>query len=280
MIELKITLGNTFIERYYMPYNIEFGQIQPKISQHTIVLSQKIIDYYEECAKSKGQLAICQTYLQNVLIHQSRCMYIKDFGNDSIEKELIETAASQPMKILLAEKSEIPKATTGINLLTSKDIKDNDTCILNLYSLPVPCRYVKNNENAEKYSKWLGNWLKGERNIKIRDKYLLSERGIASFKKFYLPLFEKGANISIFTDEDISEEYIYEFDKSEYSDYLINIYKCSHMHERVIILDNFQIVIGKGLDFLRAKFENTTESFISITKVTIDTNYDVIEQLR
>lgn len=53
------------------------------------------------------------------------------------------------MKILLAENTEISKAPSRINLLTSKEIKDNSACILNIYSIPVQNRYVKYNEHAE-----------------------------------------------------------------------------------------------------------------------------------
>jgi len=280
MIQLKITLGNSFVEKFYLMYDMEFGEIQPRIAQHTMVLSEKIIKYYEDYAQSCGALDLCKTYLQSIMGQKSKCEFVQDFGAKNMIEELIAVASSQPMKVLLAEKNEIKKAPRGINLLTCNDIKKNDGCIINLYSLPISCRYVRNNEKTERYSAWLGNWLKGEKNIIIRDKYLLSDNGIASFKKFYLPIFEKGANISIYTDEDVEERFITEFDKEEYSEYHINIYKGSRMHERVIILDDFQIVIGKGLDFLRADKNNTAESFISITKVTIDTEEEMITQLR
>lgn len=55
---------------------------------------------------------------------------------------------------------------------------------------------------------------------------------------------------------------------------------CERMHERVIVLDSFQVVLGKGLDFLRADFDTTAECFISITDVTIDVRHDVQKQLR
>ncbi len=42
----------------------------------------------------------------------------------------------------------------------------------------------------------------------------------------------------------------------------------------------FQIVIGKGIDFLSADWEMTNESFISISEITIDVHKTEIQQLR
>ena len=129
------------------------------------------------------------------------------------------------MKLLLADKNEIKKAKKGIKLLRCEDINENANCPLNLYCIPVTARYIEAKKPTESYAKWLGNWLAGEKELIIRDKYLLNEHGIKSFKKYYLPFIEKGAKIRIQTDGDVDQKFIDEFDKDIYNDYLINIYK-------------------------------------------------------
>ena len=277
-----MTVGNTFMEHFYLPYDEDFAEIQNKMQQHKFVLSDRLVAYYKQCAKGKGQAMedACRLYIDKLIMCKNKSEFVDDFDASSIQEEMLRIAWTQPMKILLAEKNEIEKVRKGINLLTCNDIRTNDNCVFNLYSIPVINRFVKPHENVEKYVKWLGNWLKGEKRIAIRDKYLLTENGIPSFEKFYLPLFEKGAVVSIYTDEDVSEKYLDELDKDIYADYVIRVYKCTKMHERVIVLDNFQIVIGKGLDFLHANFENTSESFITISKVTINVNDTVIAQIK
>ena len=282
MIKLNLTLGNTSMSHFYgMMYSDEYGPVLPKIRQHRIVLSERLVSYYEECASANGLKESCTTYLQALIKSNDRCVLINVFDEtQSIEEEMIGIALLQPMKILIAEQEEISKKKKGLNLLRSNDINNNQNCILNLYCIPVPSRYVEGKKPVEAYTKWLSNWFQGEKNIIIRDKHMLCDHGIESFKKFFLPMFEKGASIIIQTDSKVNQKYIDEFDKEDYKDYQINIYKCSAMHDRVIIAGDFQVVIGKGIDFLSADWNMTSESFISISRITMDARSTEKEQIR
>ena len=280
MIQLNLTLGNSFWKHYYLPYCAEFGEILPKIRKHKVVLSERLINYYEECAKDLHMEDVCSTCIQDLVQFKNKCEFVPDYGEESIADEIMAIASKQKMKIVLAEKEEIKKAPSKINLLTSKDIRENDDCILNIYTLPVPARYIPANQPVERYKNWLANWLKDEKNIIIRDKYLLKDSGLKSFKNHFLPLFEKGSCISIHTDNDVEQEYLDEFDKPEYNDYQINVYKCEKMHDRVILLDDFQIVIGRGVGFMSGDWNKTSECFISISDITMDPQVTIIKQLR
>lgn len=59
MIKLNITLGDSFFSHFYLPYSAEYGKVLPKVSQHKIVLSKALIDYYEECADKMGLKDVC-----------------------------------------------------------------------------------------------------------------------------------------------------------------------------------------------------------------------------
>ena len=280
MIKLNITLGNTIFSHLFLPYSDEYGPIIHKIYQHRVVISKKILDYYEDCAEKIGLKDAYLTYIQSLIQSQDRCLIVEGRGKDNIKEELIETAFLQQMKILIAEKDEIRKAKKGVNLLSCEDINGKPECVFNLYRFPIINRYVAAKKPVGAYVKWLSNWIKGEKKLIIRDRYLLTPHGIASFKKYYLPMIEKGATIKIQTDEDVDKCFLDEFDKSLYDDYQFSIYKCSKMHERVIILEKFQIVIGAGIDFLSADWELTKESFVSISEITIETEKTEIQQLR
>lgn len=280
MIKLNITLGNTIFSLLYLPYSNDAGIVMPKIFQHRIVLSEKLISYYVEFASKNGYRDLCQARIQDLVQSVNRCKFENVCDEDDVVKEMINLAMKQPMKILVAEKTEIKKANSKVNLLDCKQILENVNCILNLYCIPVTSRYVEPKKNVKSYTKWLKNWLSDEKDLIIRDNYLLTDHGLESFNTYYLPSIEKGAHITIHTCHDVEQKYIDEFDKEKYDDYQINIYKCDSMHERVIILKELQIVIGKGLDFLRPDREWTDESFISISKITMDARKTEIQQLR
>lgn len=280
MIKLNLTLGNTFFEQFYSVYSDKYGDTLPKICQHKITISDKILDYYERCAQQKGVKDLCVSYLQSMVSYGSKCEFVRDYEKDTIEEELIAVATDQKMKVLLAEKEEIKKAQ-NVNLYDIKHIKEKGNCILNLYSLPVTSRYIPPKKNAEAYKKWLQNWMIGEMNIIIRDKYLLNESGMMSFKNHFLPIIEKGAKIEIQTSEDVDERILKQFDTDPiFDDYAISIFKCENMHERVFIFDTFQIVIGKGVAFLSGDWNLTSESFISISEITIDAKPTRLSRIR
>lgn len=280
MIKLNITLGNSFWCRFYLSYSDEFGEILPKIKKHKIVLSKSIIDYYEDNAKTIGCLDICKTKISYLMQSSDNCFLTTTYGYDDIKDELIATARNQEMKILLAEKEEIKKAPKDVNLLNSKMINSKPNCVFNLYTIPVINRYISPRQSVDSYKKWLKNWLRNETTIIIRDRYILENDGFRCFTRHFLPLFEKGSTIILHTDKVVSDEIMNKLDDSVFDDYLIKVYRCERMHERVIILNDFEIVIGKGVSFLSGDRDCTSESFISISEVTIDADKTVIEQLR
>lgn len=280
MINLKLTLGNSFFEHFYLPYSEEFGIVLPKISQHKIVLSEKIINYYMDSATGSANKLACRTFIQDIITSNKRCCMEKNFDFDSMTDELMAVAGNQPMKILMAEKTEIQKAIKGINLLTVKDILEKQWCAFNLYTLPVTSRYIPPKEGVEGYKKWFKNWMQGETKVIIRDKYLLSTEGMTSFKNHFLPLFEEGMNIEIQTDSDVDTSILDQFDQAEYDKYSISVFKCQRMHDRVLIFGDFQIVIGKGVSFLSGDWNLTGESFISISNITINAEDTKISRLR
>lgn len=280
MIEIRLTLGNSFFEKFYCQYNDEFAETLHKVFQHRIILTEKIIAYYMKCAKENNVSSLCQSYIQDLVTSKKRSVIENDLSAANIIEEMISIARNHDMKILLAEKSEIKNNPRDINLYRNKDICEKDNCILNLYSLPVVSRYVPHKDQSERYRSWLRNWLVGEKKIILRDKYLLKPEGLEKLRKEYLQLFDQEASIEIHTDEDVNVDVLQQFDLPEYISYDITVFKCHKMHERVIVLNEFQIVIGKGLSFFGKDDIYTDESFISISKITIDTERTKIKQLR
>lgn len=280
MIKLNLTLGNTFFEHFYLNYSEEFGPILPIISQHRIVMSERLIDYYLNCADKIGMKSLCESFIQNRVTSGEMSSFAVDCKKDTIVEELLAIAEKQPMKVLLAEKSEVKKAGKGINLYSLADIEKTKWCVLKLYSIPVTSRYVPQKKDVEPYKRWLQNWMKGEKKVIIRDKYLLEDAGMLTFKKHFLPLFEDGIEIEIHTDSIVTDSVLDEFDKADYNKAKISVFLCEKMHERVLIFESFQIVIGKGLLFLSGDWDLTAESFVSISEVTIDAKSTIIRRLR
>lgn len=278
MIQLNLTLGYSFWRQIFLPYSEEYGETLNKIFKHKIVFSESIIEYYNDCANKEGNSDLCNTRIQAIIQSGKRCKIISGYDKEDKIEELVETAKNQEMKILLAEKSEIRKAKE-IFLYDNKKINTNKNNNLNKYTIPYVV-YVSANEDVEKYKNWLKNLFKNEKDIIIRDKYLLKDDNLNSFKKHLLPLFEKGTRISIQTDEQVLQNKLDEFDGVEYSDYQINVYKCDIMHERFIDCSDFQIIIGKGVSFLGWKWDKTSESFITLSEKLIDANSTVNSQLR
>lgn len=277
MQKFNLTLGYSFFEHFYMPYSTEYGAAMDRINQHKVSLSEKLVSYYRACAKKKGVESMLENFLAGIMNDSNKCALVCDYGKDEIAEELIEVARNNlPLKILLAEKNEVRKAQ-GVNLYSIDKIDGKNRCLLELYSVPVVNRWIQAGEDVTRYTKWLGRWINNERRVVIEDPYIFND-GMAVFKKFYLPLFKPGMDIEVHVDKCFDTSLLSLFNDSLFDNYQISVFECRRLHDRVLFFDRFEIVIGRGIDFLRADGK-TEETFVTISTVTRDPEEDIIKKL-
>lgn len=152
---------------------------------------------------------------------------------------------------------------------------------------------IKNNTSCRSCAKWFSEILCGESVISIFDQYIFNERGFTSFEKYIAPCFAEGADVRLFTDEDIYNgcKDLKDLKHRTISDRMnalatsrkikISVFtakkrvsvesnnkrvtETGEEHDRHIFLsNNIHVTIGKGIDFMDAETGKTVGTGIGI----------------
>ena len=112
-------------------------------------------------------------------------------------------------------------------------------------------------DQCDIYSAWLGDIFTDEKNIAIFDSYIITDAGLASLSKYYMPRLKEGARVSIYTDvrnanTDTLKATIERM--AEQFKVKIEIYnKIQSLHGRHIFVGLYHVVLDHGLAFLDAE---------------------------
>lgn len=267
MYKLNLGVGFSIFKLVYLPYN-EKTFIIDIIKQHRLILSDKIIGYYEEMAGEEN-LDIVETFLDTLIYNDEAHIYYKTQSNISAKDEIIRLVEQNPMKVLIAENEEFQHLTINkIKLINSKDIIEKKVNSLFKYSFPIVNYYVSAGENCDSYATWFGHLFENENVIQIIDKYILTEKGINVLKKYYFPKIQHSTSIEIYSeclDEYDDNMIINMFQDDYFNQWRISIYICTGMHDRYILFRKYQMSIGAGLDFLHCSGVTQRACTINIT---------------
>lgn len=268
MYKLNIGLGFSVLQLYYLPHNKK-SYLFDVIGQHRIILSEKIIKYYIEKA---GELYsdVIETYIDSIIYSDETHIYYNSIDEEiSAIEEIVLLVDKNPMKILLSEKEEFLSCNIKkINLVTPQQMMNRESTALYRYSFPI-CNYrAEIDENCSTYATWFGHLFENEKHIEIQDKYILAPKGVECLKKYYFPHIEKGSKVDIYcaiVEEDTKQDLCNRLSDIFFNDWKITVYICKHMHDRCIQLENLQISLGAGLDFLHLSGKIKKACTINIT---------------
>lgn len=268
MYKLNLGIGFSILQLIYLPHCNKTCIIDI-IEQHRIILSNKIISYYEENVDDNYK-EILDTFLDSIVYtDESHIFYQSDENDKTALEEMVDLVNKNPMKIIVSEEEEFG----GISLckakiINSKAIIDKEINALYRFSFPITHHFVKIGSSCEAYSTWFGHLFESEKHIKIIDKYIVTDNGLKSLKKYYFPNIPDSAEVDIYCKRinNISDEEILNyFNDNYFKSWQIRVYLCKKMHERFIEFGDCQISIGSGLDFLHYSGVTQKDCIIGIT---------------
>ena len=269
MYKINMGVGFSVLQLYYLPHNNKSFLIDV-ISQHRIILSRKIIDYYIDETNELYKEAI-ETYIDSIVYADDTHVFYNSIEDENVsaKKEIIMFVEQNPMTVLLSEMYEFETYNTKkIKVVTPEQMQKREKTALFKYSFPLSNYYVGIDETCEAYAKWFGHLFEGETCIEIQDKYIMSQKGVECLKKYYFPYIPKGISVNIYCEmiEGVTKNDIHNLVlDSFFDDWDVHVYSCRHMHDRYIQFDGLQISIGAGLDFLHLSGKTKKTCTINIT---------------
>lgn len=241
-------------------------QMVLRLRQHRMVLSEALMNYYDEYFQNKAPewQEWYRTFCSDILYTQERAVMVtpKKIGKFITENpyfnELVTLSRETADKILLMEpKNKIKKSLIdkwGITVLDSSDIKDDrGSNPLSMYTLPVNGKHIEEGQDSDAIAKWFGRFLITESYLQIFDNYLLTKEGINYLRRYILKYIKEGSEIEIYSkiNETFSEQMVREeFSKNYYSKWKFTIYhvkSVKYQHARSIQGSRYIIQVERGL---------------------------------
>lgn len=263
---LEITLEHSILKKFNIDTtNMWDEQINflKKICQHTIVVSEELMEY-EELMFEKESPLDKEWYKQFIAdkMHCNKNFKIieevkEKFSSDKLNKyqnHIVNLCLSSYDKILLTDSSKllsikkVPLEKISYDMIMSNKLDNTFT----KYTLPINgC--IEAGQGSKELGEWIGRFIKDANYIQIHDNFICSPDNIKSFNKYILKYIAEHADVDIYTieTEDISkEDLVCEFTKEQYQKWKIHVYllksKKEH-HDRVIETEKYVIQIGRGM---------------------------------
>ena len=271
MYRLTMGLGYSIFRLFLMPYSNENQELKYYISQHKIVLSDMICDYYREKAGDNSD-AVDMYITANASYD---CFeYVETVKNNSvIENEFVSLVSRFPMKIMLTEKTEFSKKSLNrLKEYSASEVLTDKANPVRLYSFPISNLEVNIGDKRDRYLTWFKHLLEGEKHVCIIDSYIITKKGLDILNQCYLPIIEAGAQIDIYgTDSNAQNGWtVEELDKRinrNCHTIELHVIPREKEHERFIWAGDIKINIGRGLDFVDGQHETIQrKTYISISK--------------
>ncbi len=269
MFKLNIGVGASVLKQYYMPHNCK-SFIMDIIQQHRIILSEKIIQYYESQEEDEIYREVLETYIDSISNVDSTHIFYESLDNEvSAKDEIVYFVKRNSMSVLLSEDKEFFEIEMkGVNFVTPQDMIDCKITPLFKYSFPISNYVIEKGEYCTEYAKWFGHLMEGETQIEIQDKYVFSNKGVRSLKKYYFPYIEKGSTVNVYCELVNNESIntlINRVNDSYFDDWDLHVFLCEEMHDRIMQFGELQISIGVGLDFLSPSGRTRKRCIITIS---------------
>lgn len=268
MFKLDIGIGYSIFAEILKPFSIHH-KLFDMISQHRIVLSASVVEYYLAQIPSEYEDQF-MTYLDSIMADDESSRFFVDDQTIDARQNLINAVATIPMKTLVSFSEEFSNyKLSGIKLITPDNIYSHENNAFNRYTFPIVNHVACVGANCESYSVWLGHLFENEPRITIVDPYIFAENGRKSLEKFYLPQIPAGTEIDVYCEFEKSgfrsESEMISTIRDEYSQWNIHVHLCQSMHDRFILLSSVQISFGSGLIFLNPGGRVTKSCTISVT---------------
>ncbi len=286
MYKLDVGLGFSVIRQAIESFDM--GIITETIAQHRIILTPNIINYYHNQIGSAGFAgAFIKDYIARITNISEKAVYSSSTQNyNDAKEEIIELVMGTPLKILISDEEEFADyKIKKIDLTTINDIKNKDfDHQFNWYVFPLS-KTAEQDEECNKYIKWLRRLFMNERVITIVDPYLMAKFNLRCFLESILPTIPMETEIRLYssmkystylcndtiTGKKIEKDYHVEAERiiSELneSNRNISINWCSGKnHDRYIVLSNCEINMSNSLIVLQKDGCFSTSCLFTVNK--------------
>lgn len=260
----------------------ETVQMILRLRQHRIVISEKLMEYYEEYFQNKSPelLEWYRNYCTDMFYTQERTDIMKLSGDkvyikeDMYLNELTGLASKTKDKVLLIEPKDrinnFYRNKWKLSVLDSTDMKDDrGGNTFSMYTLPVNGKMIDEGDDSNSLAEWFGRFLDKEDYIQIFDNYLLTKVGIEYLKKYILKYIKAGTDIEIYSMEDpeLPEQAVRdEFQKKYYQKWNFTVFFITskkNQHARSIQGSKYIIQVERGVSVF-GRAERTFQSIVNI----------------
>ncbi|NUU61257.1 hypothetical protein [Paenibacillus agri] len=288
-MKLEVTLCYSLLEKCFDSITNVFDEttLLNELKRRKLIIHHELENIYESYFKhDRPELFDIYAAFVSSILNNEMYSKVVDNINESPVVELIfpdsnnnrivtNVCNSTEDKILMSEllndfEKEKLENEMSISSFNSTEILDeNKPTILNHYKIPIFKR-VPQGENSFALSKWLGRFLKNEKEITIIDNFLY-ENSI-NFYNYVIKYIDKDANIKLITmvnNRNTEANIINKFKSSPFDLWNISEIHIVNMkreqHARNILTENYIIMIDKGMAvFGTGRVNNTDQSDITI----------------
>lgn len=263
-------------------------KVANRIRQHRMVVSSKLLEYYEEYFNSKSPeyKYWYQSLVEKVLYSQERAVFAEEknvkinfIKNAEYLNELLNVCYNSADRLVVSDDPKIDDSILKkykIESIKTKDILDkgaNNT--FTKFTMPIHMKNIENDEKSIDIAEWIGRFLKNQKYIVIFDNFIATKDNIRNLRKYILKFIEQGADVIIYTFEieNVNKQNIIdEFTSKYYSKWNIEIYLIKRkrdQHGRIILTEKHTIQLDRGISLFGV--DGRTYQCI----INIDSNEDV-----
>lgn len=271
MIHLSVGLGWTAMRQVLIIKSSDGVELCNYLKQHSLILGEKIISYYENGANKDGLGPdIIKTCFSANSYFSREFEWVKSDNLQSAQEEfskaLKKNKDNSTMIICSEDGLSFSKSTCRYQYTMEKAL-EKDSIIVS-HSVPFNI-ILKKGDGVRWVLKLLEDYLYGEKEVHIIDPFLVDNRNVIINRIF--PMLSGGTRLSIHLKDYLNDdnwkiqEIIAEANKNNIS---LSIYCYEEMHDRFIITDDVNISIGYGLAFVEGDIirKNTSISIFPIDK--------------
>ena len=216
-----------------------------RLKQHILIFSSTIIDEYERVFAENDCLYDFQEWYKNFITYDFSQEV--ESASDDFYIDVTTLLKQYDHSIIIRYNENFSCDICSVLELKDISADDHDN---ELSRQCVPATFIlPQNSSKIEFCKWLSELLNDERNIRIIDKYIMSDEARGILEKIYIPTFPESANIQVYFGEREKSTTEISNIKRIFGN-RISLFNCvsKDFHERHIIGNSIQITIGVGLD--------------------------------
>ncbi len=292
-MRLEITVSKDIVKKKF-DINDKYNKIRDRLNEHTLVVSNELLKVWEQDSKDNHYQEQFQNWYFSIINSKKRFKKVKNVKHTKVkgaknfeEKALIATAMASHDKTVVGNidvktkkrNKAISFVSEGtfmrekVQTVTMKDLKKvivekKTHSLFDIYETPTRLE-VDLDSDSHILSRYLTNYLRSSKSIKIQDRYILQPENERNLNEYILRYLSKKDTKLIFViSENVkNEEIIKKFNNYKGFKSSIEFVDKKYTHHSLIETDEYIIDLGYRLRVFGDVDDGKTEQeIINITR--------------